>query len=205
MTDLDIRPLTDDTWQALSELFAEGGEPRWCWCAFWRTSGAGGSRSEVDSNRAMLGRLASGPGAAPGLVALHRDRAVGWVSFAPRAELPRLARSHTLAPVDDRPVWSIVCFVVSRSVRGQGVAAALLAAAVDYAREHGATTIEAYPRDTAGERLPASSLNTGAPGMFERAGFTVVATRKATPNARSRLIMRLELNPRKGRPGRGLR
>jgi GNAT superfamily N-acetyltransferase len=193
MTDLDIRPLTDDTWDALVELFSEGGEPGWCWCAFWRTRGAGGARSEAEENRALLHRLASRPGTAPGLVGLRGDRAVGWVSLGPRTELPRLVRSRTLAPVDDRPVWAIICFAVSRSARGEGVASTLLAAAVDYAREHGATTLEAYPRDTAGERMPASSLNTGTPGMFEQAGFTPVATRQAAPNARPRLIMRYDV------------
>lgn len=195
MTDLAIHELTAQTWQPLSELFSDGGEPRWCWCAFWRTRHKGGSRSEAQDNRELLRRLASRPGTAPGLVALNGGQAVGWVSLGPRAEFPRLVHSHTLAPVDDRPVWSIVCFVVSRRARGQGVASALLDAAIDYAREHGATTLEAYPRITDGERLPASSLNTGTPGMFEQAGFTAVATRQAAPNARSRLIMRRELAP----------
>ena len=37
--DLDIRPLTGETWTALSALFEEGGDPSWCWCQFWRGSG----------------------------------------------------------------------------------------------------------------------------------------------------------------------
>ena len=62
----------------------------------------------------------------PGLVAYRDDRAVGWVSLGPREDYARLAHSKILAPVDDTPVWSIVCFVVSRRARGQGVATALL-------------------------------------------------------------------------------
>jgi GNAT superfamily N-acetyltransferase len=191
--DLEVYPLTGETWDALAGLFGEGGDARWCWCAFWRTQGAAGSRAEADSNREMLRRLAAGPEPVPGLVALRDGRAVGWVSFAPRADLPRLARSRNLTPVDDRPVWSIVCFVVSRAARGQGVASTLLAAAVDYARGHGATTLEAYPVDPEGQRRPVGSLNTGTRGMFARAGFTEVATRRASPNTRPRFIMRREV------------
>ncbi|MGH2465744.1 MAG: hypothetical protein ACRDGI_09820 [Candidatus Limnocylindrales bacterium] len=32
--DLDIRPLTGDTWPALAALFEEGGDPKWCWCQY---------------------------------------------------------------------------------------------------------------------------------------------------------------------------
>ncbi len=75
-----------------------------------------------------------------------------------------------LAPVDARPVWSIVCFVVGRAARGQGVATALLAAAVAYARDHGATMLEAYPVDTGGGRVPSANVYHGTLSMFERAG-----------------------------------
>ena len=50
----------------------------------------------------------------PGLVAYDGETAVGWVSVGPREDYERLAHSRVLAPVDDTPVWSIVCFVVGR-------------------------------------------------------------------------------------------
>ena len=28
---LEVKPLTGETWEALAELFREGGDPRWCW------------------------------------------------------------------------------------------------------------------------------------------------------------------------------
>ena len=61
------------------------------------------------------------------------------------SDYERLAHSRVLAPLDDKPVWSIVCFVVGRRSRGQGVANALLDAAIDYARDHGATTARGLP------------------------------------------------------------
>ena len=49
--------------------------------------------------------------------------------------------------VDEQPVWSVICFVVPAEYRGQGVAQALLRGAVAYAKEQGATLVEAYPVD----------------------------------------------------------
>jgi ribosomal protein S18 acetylase RimI-like enzyme len=125
---LQIRPLTPETFDRLGELFAEGGDPRWCWCAFWRLRGSGGLKVDAAENRALLAGLAQRGNPAPGLVALRDGRVVGWVSLGPRDAYPRLTHSKVYAPVDDRPVWSIVCFVVSRPERGQGVGGALLAA-----------------------------------------------------------------------------
>ena len=99
-----------------------------------------------------------------------------------------------LAPVDDRPVWSIVCFVVSRRSRGQGVARALLDAAGAYAREHGATLVEAYPVEVAdGARIDSASAYKGTLSMFERAGFRVIERRQWNPTTPVRPIVRLEL------------
>ena len=114
----------------------------------------------------------------------YRDgEAVGWVSLGPRTDYDRIEHSTVLKRIDDKPVWSIVCFVVGRQARNQGVATALLDAAVDYARSHGATLLEAYPKDTSGGRVSSAEAWTGTLGMFERAGFEVVERRRA---ARSR-------------------
>ncbi|HEX6867653.1 MAG TPA: GNAT family N-acetyltransferase, partial [Candidatus Limnocylindrales bacterium] len=127
----------------------------------------------------------------PGLVAYDGDAAVGWVSLGPREDYDRLAASTVRAPIDDTPVWSIVCFVVGRRSRGRGVADALLGAAVDYARDHGATTLEAYPVDVPpGGRIPSANAYHGTLAMFERAGFEVVARRQANAKAPVRPIVR---------------
>ena len=110
-------------------------------------------------------------GRAPGLVAYIGEEAVGWVSLGPRDDYERLRHSRVLAPVDDQPVWSIVCFVVGKQSRGKGIATALLDAAMAYAAEHGATLLEAYPADTDGGRIPAAQAFKGTLSMFERAGF----------------------------------
>jgi GNAT superfamily N-acetyltransferase len=99
-----------------------------------------------------------------------------------------------LYPVDERPVWSIVCFVVGRTARGQGVAAALLDAAIDYATANGATMLEGYPVDVpAGERIPSANVYKGTLAMFERAGFEVVARRRASASGTPHPIVRRPL------------
>lgn len=129
----------------------------------------------------------------PGLVAYEGDSVVGWVSLGPRETYERLAYSKTAAPIDDTPVWSIVCFVVARQQRGRGIAEALLAAAVEHARSHGATMLEAYPVDTGGERIAAANAFKGTLSMYERAGFEVVARRQATADSAPRPIVRMAL------------
>jgi ribosomal protein S18 acetylase RimI-like enzyme len=141
---IEIRPLTGATWDALAALFREGGDPRWCWCQHWRLRSKDMAAAKVPQLRERLREQAASD-QPPGLVAFDGDRAVGWVSLGPRTEFERIIRSRVIPKIDDRPVWSIVCFAVSESARGQGVARALLDAAIEHARERGAVALEAYP------------------------------------------------------------
>jgi GNAT superfamily N-acetyltransferase len=196
--ELRIEPLISRTWPALEALFREGGDPRWCWCAYWRVRGLDWTKSTPDGNRAVLERAMTTTESegrpAPGLVALDGDRAVGWVAVAPRTDYDRLTHARVLAPVDDQPVWSITCFVVSRRSRGRGVARALLDAAVAYARAHGGTIVEGYPADVHGGRVSAASAYLGTLPMFEAAGFEVVARRRANRTSPVRPIVRLTVD-----------
>jgi GNAT superfamily N-acetyltransferase len=191
--DVDVRPLTPDLWPALVELFEQGGDPRWCWCTAWRTTGSDGGRSDTSSNRELLHGLV-GRDPAPGLVALDADgRAVGWVSVAPRTEFGRLERSRVRPRLDDLPVWSIVCFVIARRARRQGLGARLLDAAVETARAHGAPAVEAYPVDTSTGRPTAPTLYTGTLSTFLRAGFRVVQPVGPSSATVARVIVRFDI------------
>jgi GNAT superfamily N-acetyltransferase len=192
--ELEIHPLTARRLPDLATLFGQGGDPKWCWCTFYRRSGRYWNNSTAASNRAEMEdetrRRNRRDKRAPGLIAYRGGEPVGWVSVGPRGDYERIERSKVLAPIDDKPVWSIVCFVVARQVRGQGVASALLDAAMDYAREHGATLLEAYPVDTGGERISSASVFKGTLTMFERARFEVVARRQANRTSPVRPIVR---------------
>jgi GNAT superfamily N-acetyltransferase len=200
-TALDIQPLTPERIPDLATLFEQGGDPKYCWCAYFRTRGfdfSGGSKARHRGvlEQATVDRVAEGR--APGLVAYRDGEVVGWVSVGPREDYERLVHSKVLAPIDDKPVWSIVCFVVGRRARGKGVANALLDAAVDYAREHGATTLEAYPVDTTeGRRIPSAEVFKGTVSMYERAGFKVVERRQWNATTPVRPIVRRSIRPRR--------
>ena len=196
--DLDIHPLTPERLPDLGSLFGQGGDPRWCWCAFYRIRQIDFASASAESNREVLERAVETTATedrAPGLIAYRDGEPVGWVSVGPRDDYDRLKHSRILAPVDDRPVWSIVCFVVARRARKQGMANALLDAAVAYAREHGATLVEGYPVDTAAGRVSAASAYKGTLGMFERAGFEVAARRQANRASPLRPIVRRTVRP----------
>lgn len=195
-----IEPLTPATWPALEALFREGGDPRWCWCQYWRLRSKDFGAAKVPELRERLRDQAATP-MPPGLVALEPApagepaRAVGWVSLGPRAEFERIVRSKVIPAIDDRPVWSIVCFAVSATARGRGVARALLEGAIVYAGEHGVEALEAYPVVVdEGEDVHPESAFTGTLPMFEQAGFRVVAERASDPSAsRRRVVVRREL------------
>jgi GNAT superfamily N-acetyltransferase len=191
--DVRIVPLSAETWPALAALFEEGGDPRWCWCMYWRRRGVDFGHSSAPENRSGLRSLVGGP-TPPGLVALEpAGGALGWVSLGPRDNFERLERSRVRPRIDDLPVWSIVCFVVARRMRRRGLAAPLLDAAIAFARENGAPALEAYPVDTNEGRPTAATLYTGPLSTFLRAGFVVVREVRSPQATVTRTIVRLHL------------
>ena len=187
---LTVRPLTPERWADWEAVFDAPGcsVARGCACMYYRVSGSppaapkGVTRAEA--NRRSFKALVDG-GAFTGLIGYRGAEPVGWISVAPREQYAKLQRSPVMKPVDAEPVWSIVCFVVPSAHRGQGVARALLDAAVAYGRRHGWRLLEAYPVDKPGPRSD-DSMWFGARSMFDAAGFEEVACRKP-----GRPVMRL--------------
>jgi GNAT superfamily N-acetyltransferase len=208
MDDLEIQPLTRPRLRDLAALFDQGGDPKFCWCSWYRLRNVDFAKATAASNRRVLEAAVDeldADGRSPGLVAYLEGEAVGWVSLGPREDYERLTHSKLLAPVDDRPSWSIVCFVVARRHRGRGIARALLDAAIDYAREHGATLLEAYPVDASTGRVSAASAYRGTVTMFERAGFEVAARRQANRASPVRPIVRRRVRRRRAQSDGGAR
>jgi GNAT superfamily N-acetyltransferase len=110
--------------------------------------------------------------APPGVLAYVDETPVGWCAVAPREEYRRVSHIRALDPVDDEPVWAVVCFYVLRRYRRMGVSRTLLQAAIKLAKRHGARIIEAYPIE--GGNNPFR----GIPSVFSNAGFEEVARRK---------------------------
>jgi GNAT superfamily N-acetyltransferase len=198
---LTIHPLTPDRWPDLEAIFnaRSCSVARGCWCMCYRRSGpvqAAPGQLHAEVNKAQFKAVVDA-GPPPGLIAYRvdpgaddggdapdttgaytrRGTPVGWLSVGPREHYAKLARSSVMKPVDKLPVWSVICFVVPAEHRGQGIARALLNAAVHWAAQQGATLLEAYPIDKPGPTHP-DNLWFGTKGMFDAAGFTEVARRK---------------------------
>jgi GNAT superfamily N-acetyltransferase len=190
---LQIHPLTLDRWRDLERLFGERGACGGCWCMYWKLKSAVFKEQRGPGNKAAL-REGVAAGEVPGLIAYSGNEPVGWCALAAREEYPRLERSRILQCIDDRPVWSVVCFFVARPYRGRGVASGLLRAAVGYAGQQGARIVEGYPVDPSKGRYPDAFAYTGLVSSFRAAGFEEVARRSA-----HRPIMRYDLNKQAGR------
>ncbi len=119
-------------------------------------------------------------GEIPGILAYANNRPIGWCSVAPREQFSVLGRSRILKPVDDRPVWSVVCFFIDKQYRHQGVTVKLLQAAVDYVREQGGRVVEGYPVEPKNDQMPSVFAWTGFASTFQKAGFVECARRSET-------------------------
>ncbi len=85
----------------------------------------------------------------------------------------------------DPSVWAVTCVVTRAGFRRRGMSRAMVAAAVDHARDSGARAIEGYPITTT--EVIAEELHVGTLATFEAAGFTVVG--RPTPR---RVVVRID-------------
>jgi GNAT superfamily N-acetyltransferase len=188
--EIDVVPATADRWPDVVTLLGGNGD-RACWCQAPRGRAVGYGKSKPSARReALRAQLDEDPPA--GMLAYVDGEVAGWCGFGPRPALPRLERSRTIPKVDDLPVWSILCFNVRVGYRRRGVAAALLAGVVDFARRSGAPGVEAYPIDPEGGRVDSGFGYVGVTPMFEKAGFRRVVETSAHSDRRPRILMRLE-------------
>lgn len=184
--DLTFRPVTADQWDDLESLFSEHGIQNGCWCMYWRIPRKECQRHYGEGNKQFLKQLVES-GKVPGILAYHDGEPVGWCSVAPREEFPVVLRSPTLKPIDDQPVWSIVCFFVSRPYRESGLTHFLIKAAIQYASDGGAQIIEAYPIDVHEKHIEYERYS-GLTTTYEKEGFKVACRR-----SKRRPIMRYSI------------
>lgn len=154
---------------------------------YWRLKYKEYEQLKGAGNKALLQDLVDS-GSIPGLIAYQMGQPVGWCSLGPREQFVRLSTSKILAPVDDQPVWSIMCFYIHPQMRGSGVATKLLEAAIDFARTHGAKILEGYPVEPKKGKTPSVFAFTGIASTFRKLAFREILRRSET-----RPIMRLYL------------
>lgn len=186
-TGLRCVEVTPDRWDDLELLFGDRGACGGCWCMYWRLAPKEWTAGKEGGNREALRALVAS-GTPPGVLAYDGTTPVGWCAVGPRSAFPRLERSKNLAPVDDLPVWSIVCFFVAKAHRRLGVSEALLKGAIDLARKNGAPVLEGYPVVPQEDEMPDAFAWTGIVSTFHKLGFREVARRSV-----NRPIVRLPL------------
>ncbi|GAB4457193.1 MAG: GNAT family N-acetyltransferase [Anaerolineae bacterium] len=176
---LDFHPLTPERWDDLEKLFGPRGAVGGCWCMWWRLKRTEFDAMKGEGNRQAFKQIVES-GEPPGILAYVGAEPVGWCAVAPRAAYPVLERSRILKPVDDQPVWSVVCFFVARPYRRKGVSVGLLRAAVQYAAAQGARIVEGYPVEPKKDSVPDAFIFHGVAAAFREAGFVEVLRRSET-------------------------
>jgi GNAT superfamily N-acetyltransferase len=114
--------------------------------------------------------------------------------MGPRESYGRIGRARGIPVLPGDQVWSVVCFVIDKSVRRSGLSAQLLAAAGDFAQRRGARIVEAYPVAVPdGARVPAAAAYCGIESTFLKSGYRRVAETTSTAASLPRVVVRRDL------------
>lgn len=177
-------------WDDVATVFGTRGDPSWCWCQYFLTTGRAYGEDAARNRDALREELAStSPGRSVGLIAYEGSEPIGWAQLGPRSRFPRVTGSRAERRLTDDTglpeggAWRVTCFVVRVGHRRRGVAAALLDAAVGHARDAGATRVEGRPVDVEareGGRAGSAMLYPGVLSTFLAAGFREVGRTTAT-------------------------
>jgi len=177
--DLKFHSVTPSRWKDLENLFGERGACGGCWCMLWRLPRSKWQQQLGEKNRKALKRIVDS-GEVPGILAYSDGQPIGWCAVAPRERFQLLERSRIMGKVDEKPVWSVVCFFVAKEFRQKGISVEMLKAAAQYAGKKGAKIVEGYPTEPKKDRMPDVFANTGLASAFRQAGFKEVLRRSET-------------------------
>lgn len=199
MTDsLTIVPANEAPWEDLQTVFGTRGAAAHCQCQRYKLAPREAFSKFPAEERARRLREQTNPAtpdadATTGLIAYLDGEPVGWCAVQPRTAYPGLLRVYR-TPWEgrsenkaDESVWSVTCVFVRAGFRKRGVAYALAAAAVEYARSRGARALEAYPMRSEIGEVTWDEIHVGAQSIFADAGMAEVSR----PGIR-RAVMRVE-------------
>jgi GNAT superfamily N-acetyltransferase len=189
-----FHPLTPDRWDDLVDLFGpERGACAGCWC-MWPRIRQVEFRSLTKLERRNCFRQLVHNGPPPGLLAYAGSLPIGWVAISPRRAVRRFNIAKNSAPLTDDEsaldtAWAITCFFVRNSHRGQSLTTRLADAAVTYAQNHKALSVEVCAIEP-DKRLTWGEAFVGVASALRSLGFVEVARRSP-----KRPLLRLELPP----------
>jgi GNAT superfamily N-acetyltransferase len=185
----DTRPATPDRVDDFVKVANPNRRASHCWCLSHRLSAR--EIAELgDGDRESAFRALCGRQNPPGVIGYDDGEAVGWCSIGPRRENSRLSQSRLIRPLDELPVWSIICVIIRGGHRRRGYTTPLINGAVEYAASRGAPAVESYPVDPGSGRIDQTMAFVGTRAMFENAGFEVAGSTDAMASKLPRLVMR---------------
>ena len=149
-----------------------------CFCRYWQFVGTKNEWLERSALRPEENEAEQfvDPAAADsrGLVAVEGEQVLGWLKVTPEPLIPKLLAQPVYRRLvhAESDVHVLACFLVHPDRRDRGIARALLAAAPDFARAHGARALHALPRRSE-HRLPDAQALAGPEAAFRAAGFAL--------------------------------
>jgi GNAT superfamily N-acetyltransferase len=196
---LRIHPANEASCEDLRAVFGTRGSGALCQCQRYKLRPKESFRSFPAEERALRLREQTSCGqpqadTTSGLVAYLDGEPVGWCAVEPRSAYFGLARVYRVPwegreeDKTDESVWAVTCVFVRAGFRRRGISRALVRAAVDHARRHGARALEGYPMLTQpGTLNTLDEIHVGSRSIFADAGFSEVS--QPTPR---RVVMRID-------------
>jgi len=92
---------------------------------WWRLPRKEFEDGQGDSNRKAMKSIVNS-GNVPGIVVYSEGEPCGWCSVAPREDFGSLERSRVLKRIDNKNVWSLVCFFIDKKYRGKNLGYTLI-------------------------------------------------------------------------------
>jgi len=198
MSSVTVVPANEASWDDLQTVFGRSGAAK-CQCQRIKLGDHDWFDMPVEERKHRLREETDcgqpDAGQTSGMVAYLDGEPVGWVAVEPRANYRRLRGSSVPwagrdEDKDDPDVWAVVCFAIRTGYRQQGLTRTLAAAAVEFARERGATAVEAYPMiPKPGQSITWGEMNVGSRNTFLAAGLREVSR----PTVR-RIVMRRDFD-----------
>ncbi|HEX6151502.1 GNAT family N-acetyltransferase [Nocardioides sp.] len=170
--DYTTQPLTPSTWDDFAELVeANNGVWGGCWCMGFHPEGVGAGHTREGNREAK--REHTRRGSVHQVLVYAGTSCVGWCQYGSPAELPNIKNQAAYErEAVSLPDWRIGCIFTGSKHRGQGVARAAVAGALEAIRAAGGGVVEAYPEQTTDRKEQRGSyLHTGPEELFSEFGF----------------------------------
>lgn len=174
---IEVRPLTPEMADDFIRFFDEvafSDHPEWgcgCYCYYFHaTDRIECEHRTPDENRATAREMIHA-GKMCGMLAYDQQTPVGWCHYDLIANLPGIKTFYSHVTAADPASGAIVCFTIAQGWRMQGVATALLKAALADLRAMGVKRVEAYP--LIGDDSPEHNF-LGPMKLYQKQGFTIV-------------------------------